>query len=340
MLPLANAGYFVVAPDHRGSGRTESVPPIGRQISFEDDLTPYGLLNRTHDIVALVYALGYTTATAVVGHDFGSTLAGYCALVRPDMFRSLVCMSAPYGGAPDLQINATVEGREASSPSSGTLPAVALNQYLNSLDPPLKHYVVYNSEPTTNQDIMYAPQGLHAFLRAYYHMKSADWPGNNPHPLTHISELRQLPQYYILPIMSTWPDAVMPHAPSEDEIQHNTWLPDDDLEVYVQEFSRTGFQGGLNRYRATFIDESLIDQLRVFAGKKVEVPAAFISGVKDWGVYQIPGSVEKMRAVLEQMTDEDFVLIEDAGHWVQQEKPGAVVEHLLRFFERNAQQRG
>ena len=195
MLLLANAGYFVVAPDHRGSGRTESVPPVGRPISFGDDLAPYGLLNRTHDIVALVYALGYTTAATVIGHDFGSTLAGYCALIRPDMFRSLVCMSAPYGGAPDLQINATVEGREASSPSSGTLPAVALNQYLNSLDPPLKHYVVYNSEPTTNQDIMYAPQGLHAFLRAYYHMKSADWPGNNPHPLTHKSELRQLPQY-------------------------------------------------------------------------------------------------------------------------------------------------
>ncbi|KAI0087397.1 alpha/beta-hydrolase [Irpex rosettiformis] len=336
MLPLANSGYFVVAPDHRGTGRTQSITPLSRQIQFEDDIAPYGLLNWTQDVVALVYALGYTTAAAVVGHDFGSSVAGYCALVRPDIFKSVVCMSAPYGGPPELPFK--VEDTALSPPSRTLPPAVSLNQYLNSLSPPLKHYVVYNTQLTTNHDMLDAPQGLHTFLRAYFHVKSADWDGNDPHPLTHISELSNLPQYYILPLTSSWPDVVMLHAPSEDEIRRNTWLPEHDLEVYVCEFRRTGFQGGLNWYRANFTDASLIDQLRIFAGKKVEVPAAFISGVKDWGVYQIPGSVEKMRSIFTQMADEDFVLVKDAGHWVQQEQPKAVVEQLLGFLQRSSEQ--
>jgi hypothetical protein len=41
----------------------------------------------------------------------------------------------------------------------------------------------------------HAPQGIHDFLRAYYHVKSADWPGNQPHPLNAwiASELAKLP---------------------------------------------------------------------------------------------------------------------------------------------------
>jgi pimeloyl-ACP methyl ester carboxylesterase len=68
----------------------------------------------------------------------------------------------------------------------------------------------------------------------------------------------------------------------------------------------------------------------------VEVPAAFISGARDWGVYQIPGAVRKMREVVcggaGGMQDEDFVLIEGAGHWVQQEAPEMVVRELVRFL--------
>ncbi|KAI0743181.1 alpha/beta-hydrolase [Irpex lacteus] len=335
VLPaLANAGYFVVAPDLRGYGRTQSNVNTGQKISFDDDISPYGFLNCTQDIVALTFDLGYSTVAAVVGHDFGSPLAGYCALIRPDIFKSVVCMSAPYGGPPDLPLNTE---SSTSSPPSSTLPIIPVQDYLASLDPPLKHYVVYNSQRSTNRDMLDAPQGLHAFLRAYIHVKSADWSGNDPYPLTGISELSKIPQYYILPAESTWPDVIMPHAPSADEIRQNRWLPDDDLAVYVDEFSRTGFQGGLNWYRANFNDKGSLDQLRVFAGKKVHVPAMFIGGAKDWGVYQIPGSISKMRSTFTRMTDEDVVLIEDAGHWVQQEQADEVVKHLVAFLIRDCQ---
>jgi non-specific protein-tyrosine kinase len=50
------------------------------------------------DALALVFALGYRSVSAVIGHDFGSPVAAYCALARPDVFRSVVMMSAPFPG--------------------------------------------------------------------------------------------------------------------------------------------------------------------------------------------------------------------------------------------------
>jgi pimeloyl-ACP methyl ester carboxylesterase len=41
-----------------------------------------------------VYTLGYRHVAAVIGHDFGSPVAAYCALIRPDVFRSVALMSA------------------------------------------------------------------------------------------------------------------------------------------------------------------------------------------------------------------------------------------------------
>ena len=56
------------------------------------------------------------------------------------------------------------------------------------------------------------PGGLHAFLRAYYHVKSADWPDNKPHPLAGWSgaALAQLPHYYVMPAGLGMPAAVAP----------------------------------------------------------------------------------------------------------------------------------
>src|SRR3982750_4132511 len=49
MLPLATAGYHVIAPDQRGYGRSG-----GTDVKFDDDLTPFSTLNRVRDVMALV----------------------------------------------------------------------------------------------------------------------------------------------------------------------------------------------------------------------------------------------------------------------------------------------
>jgi len=52
-----------------------------------------------------------------------------------------------------------------------------------TLPRPRKHYQWYYATRQADANIRQCPQGLHAFLRAYYHIKSADWPHNTPVPL-------------------------------------------------------------------------------------------------------------------------------------------------------------
>ena len=89
LLPLAEAGLHVVAPDQRGYGRT-----TGWDDHYDGDLTPFRVNNLVTDALGLVNALGYDHVACVVGHDFGSPVAAHCALIRPDVFRSVALMSA------------------------------------------------------------------------------------------------------------------------------------------------------------------------------------------------------------------------------------------------------
>src|SRR6202789_580397 len=97
MPALAEAGYHVSAPDQRGYGRT-----TGWDADYDGDLNPFRLLNLVRDALGLVSAFGYKSVDAVVGDDFGSGVAAWCALVRPDVFRSVVLMSAPFAAPPAL----------------------------------------------------------------------------------------------------------------------------------------------------------------------------------------------------------------------------------------------
>src|SRR5882672_10041929 len=100
MLPLAEAGYHVIAPEMRGYGRT-----IGWDGSYDADPDPFRPLNMVRDATGLVFALGYRSVAAVVGHDAGSPVASWSALIRPDIFRSVVLMSSPFAGGPSLPFN-------------------------------------------------------------------------------------------------------------------------------------------------------------------------------------------------------------------------------------------
>jgi pimeloyl-ACP methyl ester carboxylesterase len=102
--------------------------------------------------------------------------------------------------------------------------------------------------------------------------------------------------------------------------------------VYSSEYGRTGFQGGLQSYRIG-TDPTYGAELQLFAGRTIDVPACFIAGASDWGVYQRPGRLEHMqRVACTQMRG--VHLVTGAGHWVQQEQPAAVAALLLEFLSR------
>ena len=112
----------------------------------------------------------------------------------------------------------------------------------------------------------------------------------------------------------------------------NTWLTDSELAYYAAEYERTGFQGGLQWYRCG-TSGAFDNELQLFAGRTIDVPSCFISGKQDWGTYQRAGVFEAMqtRACANMI---GCHLVDDAGHWVQQEQPGEVARLLLEFLKK------
>jgi len=320
MLPLAAAGFHVIAPDQRGYGRT-----TGWDADYDGDLAGFRLLNAVRDALGLVAALGYRAVAAVVGHDFGASVAAWCAVVRPDVFRSVALMSAPFAGPPELPFDT-----DQTPPQPATGPSI--HEALAALPRPRKHYQWYYSTRPANAEMWHCPQGVHAFLRGYFHHKSADWQQNRPFRLESWSagELAKMPTYYIMDLDRDMAATVAEEMPSPAEIAACRWLTDSELAVYSAEYERNGFQGGLNWYRAR-TSGRYEAELQLFSGRTIDVPSLFVSGKSDWGVYQRPGSFERMQeSACTRMLG--CHLIDGAGHWVQQEQPERVSELLIDFL--------
>jgi hypothetical protein len=305
---LAEAGYHVIAPDQRGYGRTTGWDP-----DYDGDLASFRPLNLVRDTLGLLDRLGIASTAAVVGHDFGATVAAWCALLRPDIFNRLVLMSAPFTGPPSLAPRAEDD----------------IHRALSVLPRPRKHYQWYYSTREADKDMRLCPQGLRTFLRAYYHHKSGDWPGNDPHELTAWSaqELAKMPTYYIMDQDRTMAHSVEPPPPGHT----CPWLTDPELDVYANAFASTGFQGALQWYRCRTQGVGLAEQ-QVFHGRKIEIPSLFIAGARDWGIHQTPGALDRMRTTA--CPGMQVHLVPGAGHWVQQEAGEAVSNHLLSFLNR------
>jgi len=322
MLPLAAAGYHVIAPDLRGYGRT-----TGWDSSYDGNFSSFRTHELSRDALGLMMAMGHEAVHTVVGHDVGAIVASYCALVRPDYFRSVVLLSCPFGGVPSLPFNV---GVQTLPNTNQTAPA---QDPLASLPRPRKDSTSYFSSRTANSEMLNCKQGLHDFQRAYFHVKSADWSQNNPFPLTSgtAEEFAKQPTYYVLDIDKTMPEVVAPDMPSKNEVASCKWLPENELNFYTGEFKRTGFQGGLNWYRCTTSGLNRSD-LEFFSGHTIDVPSCFISGIADWARFRPVGALEQMQQ--KSCTNmQSFHIVEGAGHWIQQEQPERLTGLIIDFLK-------
>jgi pimeloyl-ACP methyl ester carboxylesterase len=107
--------------------------------------------------------------------------------------------------------------------------------------------------------------------------------------------------------------------------QRPPWLSEEDLAYYVAAFERTGFTGGLNWYRNMDRNWALTEP---FAKRLIEQPALFVTGERDLVRTFMP--VEAMHGWATDLRDE--IVIDGAGHWVQQEEPEQVNAALLQFL--------
>lgn len=93
MKTIASAGYRAIAPDMRGYGRS----------SAPADATLYTPLHTTGDLIGLLDELKLSSAV-LVGHDWGATHAWNAALMRPDRFTAVFCLSVPYVPRGDVSV--------------------------------------------------------------------------------------------------------------------------------------------------------------------------------------------------------------------------------------------
>lgn len=114
-------------------------------------------------------------------------------------------------------------------------------------------------------------------------------------------------------------------AEADEQPARPAWLTEADERVYVEAFSRTGFTGGLNYYRN--LDRNW-ELARALGERRIEAPAMFLTGSRDPVRKWSPA--ERMEGWATDLRDS--VVVEGAGHWVQQESPERVNDALLRLL--------
>ena len=270
---LAAAGFHVVAPDMRGFGRT----------SAPAEIDAYSIFDHVGDMVALVAALGEKQA-AIVGHDWGASVAWHAALFRPDVFSAVAGMSVPppsRGRVRPLDIL-----RESGITNFYwqyfQTPGVAEREFERDVDVTMRTLLGRGfSDPSASLFI-------------------EDGKGF----LGDISGIRRLPD----------------------------WLSEADLTYFSEAYRKSGFRGGLNWYRN--IDRNW-ELTAPWQGAQIRQPSLFIAGSSDSVITGLIGAkrVADMERVLPGLRQK--LIIDGAGHWIQQERADEVNAALIAFLKEN-----
>jgi pimeloyl-ACP methyl ester carboxylesterase len=227
------------------------------------------------------------TQAVVVGHDWGAPIAWNSALLRPDVFRAVAGLSVPYSAPGDRK------------PS----------EVFRFMGGDEEFYIEYFQQPGRAEAEIEAD--VRRWLLGFYFSASGDAPSRGS--LT--GTMASVPHGHQMIERFSYPDR-MP-----------TWLSEDDLDVYVGEFERSGFTGGLNRYRN--VDRDWED-LSAFRGRPIEVPALFIGGDRDGPTIWGQTSIDRFPESLPRLTKS--VILPGCGHWTQQERAVEVNDLLLEFL--------
>ena len=250
------------------------------------------------DQIALVHALGYRTVAMVVGHDTGAGIARNSALIRPDIFLRLTFLGGAQGGGPPSSFPFNI-ANGAPMPRPDYTNA-ELDAAYAQLNPPRKAYGNYWSSKQADDDMKHLPPGMtmSSFFRAFYYMKSADFPGNqNQKPLLPVRTAKEaaerdaiIPEYYVMRRDRSMPATMAAYMPSKEYIANCKWFTPAECDVYGQEYTLSGWTGALHNYRRAFFRlKPGDDDLR---GAMIDVPTQIISPKEDRGANRGTGGPE------------------------------------------------
>jgi pimeloyl-ACP methyl ester carboxylesterase len=229
-------------------------------------------------------------SAVIAGHDWGAPVAWHAALLRPDRFRAVIGLSVPYRPRPPVR------------------PTTVMPRTDDAL-----FYQLYFQAPGV------AEAELERDVRTT--MRSVAWAasGDGPHgDRSNAGGVGMVPKAGGFLSGMVAPSTLPP------------WLSEADIDYYVEEFSRTGFRGGLNWYRN--IDRNW-ELLAPYAGAVVSVPALYVAGDRDLvlafrGMDQLIANLMKFVPQLRKT-----LILPGCGHWTQQERPDDVNAAMLEFLK-------
>lgn len=304
MQALADAGYRAVAMDMRGYGRS------GKPA----DAAAYRITEQIKDCIAVVHAMGEERAV-IVGHDLGAPVTWTAAWLHPEIFHAVVGLSVPFSG----------RGLAAfpGSPFGEVSPEEIQRRIAG---PDRMFYSEYFCAPG---DIaaMEAEKDIRGWLSSALFALSAEAPV--PSPLVGVDMLHLDPamlQAFVREAMSVPRDGdIAAMLKSTGAVP--SFLSSEDLDYCIAELEYSGLAAPMRNYRNAQVEWEILGQ---YADRKLTVPALFIGGDRDintiWGqeaLWRASERIEDMR---------DIVILENCGHWVQQEHPEAVNRALLKFL--------
>jgi pimeloyl-ACP methyl ester carboxylesterase len=234
--------------------------------------------------------LGADTAV-IAGHDWGAPVAWHSALLRPDRFSAVIGLSVPFW------------------PRSLVHPTSLMPQTDDAI-----FYQLYFQTPGVAEKEL--ERDVSRSIRTLLYSASGDSP-RRENAAASGQQVGMVPREGGFLSRLAEPTSLPP------------WLTEADLAYYVEEFTRTGFRGGLNWYRNIDLGWEL---LAAFADARVSVPALYIAGDRDLvvgfrGMNQIIASlayfVPQLRGTL---------MLPGCGHWTQQERPAEVNKAMLDFL--------
>jgi pimeloyl-ACP methyl ester carboxylesterase len=224
---------------------------------------------------------------AIVGHNWGAPVAWTAALLRPDIFAALAILSVPY----------------LRRLWSGPPPTEVMRQML---PPGHMFYQLYFQEPGRAEAEL-ERDVRESFLRLFYAASGSAPPERRWRFVFSASE----PFLETLPLPDRLPG----------------WLTEGDLQVFVDEFSRTGFRGGLNWYRNMDRDRELLGFL---SEARIRQPTLFLAGSEDAVVAMYRAAYDSLEESVPNLVAK--ILVPGSGHWIQQEKPEETTGALLQFL--------
>ena len=223
----------------------------------------------------------------------GATIAWQAARLRSDRFRAIVGLSVPF------------RPRSPARPTS-LMPQTADAQF----------YQLYFQEPGIAEAEFEKDPRL--TLGAMLYRGS----GEGVAAIRAVAaNSGRVPGVGMVPRAGGWLPSSAPPLPR--------WLSEADLNVYADEFVRSGFRGPLNYYRN--IDRNW-ELMAAFDGTKVTVPALYIAGDHDM-VVAFPSAAEQI-ANMKQVVPllRDIQMLPGCGHWTQQERPAEVNAAIVEFL--------